>query len=404
MRAAASALALALVVALARPAAAEVTIPRYVVDVTPAPDAATARFRVRLEYAVVGEQKTSGFKFVGQADVANARAYDGEGNALALTVTREAPSNEVKLEFALPPVDDRGRQVVVLEFDQDLPTTGYGWNGVTAPIPWAHRFRVDVGTMEVHVYGPRAAAAPGFSCAGAGSGRRCSRVTTGTRAAAVGLARADGGAGELAVLLAALLAAAAGLYLVVRRRHQKLLDTRGVIPPAAPAAYYATETAGYRAPPPFPVQQAAATPVLPAEDRNAFLLRVAGAAVALVAFVGLVAFAADGVSPVPVPIALAGLLLVGVALVLLFLQRDAGLAWLPLSLPVAGAGLLITSSFFGMLFAVVPLVGGLLAQIPAGTFAGSGDGSSSSCGGGGGSCGGGGGGCGGGGGGGGCGG
>lgn len=387
----------ALVLALLAPrvVAAQERLQRYEIDVWPDDHSDAATFRLRFEYvAPAGSPKRSGFKFFGERSVDGWKVTDDHGAPLTFTPTRESGSNEVRLDFAVPPPDSSGgAQVVVAELRQRLPTN-CGFTGCSADVTWAHKFKIPVGRMVVRVHGPRADSDDSFACVGTGDDTVCTRDTAAPESLTVPL-RLRLGPFDAVGLLFWLLALVVGGYLLVaglRHRRALVLRLRGVIPPAPAPAY--PEAGSYRAPAVIPAA-AAAEPELTSEDASS--QRATAVRTGLLSAFALVIVAAGVRTPMPMTFTMA----FGTAFVLgfatIYARREKGGTWLLVAPLGAAIGFAVAGPFVALGGAALSLIGHGIANAPPGSFQGGSDSGSSSCGGGGG-----GGGCGGGGGGGGC--
>lgn len=374
-----------------RLAAAEERLRSYEIDVWPDADANVATYRLRFEYvAPASSPKTQGFKFFGTSSVEDWSVTDERNVAVAFTPSREASSNEVRLDFSVPPPSTPGGpQVIVVSMRQALPVV-CGFTQCSADVPWAHKFKIPVDRMVVRVHGERAAADASFQCSGSGDSAECTRDTSSPESLDVPL-RSRFGALAAVGLVLWLAALGVGIYVLVRAlRHRRgnVLRLRGVIPPAPAPAY--PQAGGYRVPAVIPAA-AAAEPELTPEDAAAQRRRALSTSL-LVAFALLiVAVGARTRLPMTMTMALATGVVFAFASV--YAQREKGASWL-LFAPLVGATSFAAFGVFGGLCgAAGSVIAHAIANAPPGSFQGSGS-SSSSCGGGGGGggCGGGGGG------------
>lgn len=309
----------ALLCALARPARAAVTLDSYKLEVTPPREPGQpARFYLQLAYLVSGETKASGFKYLGRIPASDVRVTDVAGRALPSTQEREAQSGEYLLRFGLPAPNAAALQVVQIDFQQPLETT-HAWGALQGEVPWAHKFRIPVGSMRVTLHLPAELGAEepaGYRCQEERGGRACVRVTKELLPVSVPLRAERGG---LVVLAFSLLGGLAFLVTRVRALRQRWLRERGIIPPASPVAY-PQGADPYRAPPPLATTP---DPVLSPEDHRAFKRKVVVAsAAALLFFLVVARIVSAEPMELPPPLLLSGGVLVSVMLFLLALRVE----------------------------------------------------------------------------------
>lgn len=313
------ALALLCALALARPARAAVTLDSYKLEVTPPREPGQpARFYLQLAYLVSGETKRSGFKYLGRIPASDVRVTDVAGRALSSTQELEVQSGEYLLRFDLPAANAAALQVVQIDFQQPLEAS-HAWGVLQGEVPWAHKFRIPVGSMRVTLHLPAELGAEepaGYRCQEERGGRACVRVTQELLPVSVPLRAERGG---LVVLAFCLLGALAFLATRVRALRQRWLAERGIIPPASPMAY-PQGADPYRAPPPLATTP---DPVLSPEDHRAFTRKIAMAsAAALLCFLVVARIVSAEPMELPPPLLLSFGVVVSVMLFLLALRLE----------------------------------------------------------------------------------
>jgi hypothetical protein len=408
-RALAFVLAVLLVTVVGAAPAHAAGIASYLLSIRENPDGERLDFVMTLEYrTLVEENKSSGFKFVGDQRPTDVRAHTREGTPLQVLALREGSSGEWKLDFALsePITTDNvhERRHVVVEFS--LPRDARPqWTEERVHLEWPKNFRLEVSQVEYRI-------AAGLQV----RDRSCSLLPSGDSLCqprgpdTITLYRDTGaplgaivGTG-LGLLVATLLVAGS-----LRLRYNTLVAMKGVLPPAPAPAYPSTPLGGpevYRAPPPLPTPSELPPAELPFDEARAWRT-AAQTAVALAAIAPIAVFmliTAVGASFSPGALMFVAFVLGAVGTLNAF-DSDSKLSrsWVPILVSVL-AMILAKSGILAMGLSLVGLTvltgfGYVIKNAPAssgdGSSGSSSCGSSSSCGGGGGGCGGGGGGCGG---------
>lgn len=344
---------LALVVAPVAAHAQETRIEAYQLTVRPEKEGLPAHFELDLTYYAPAENKTSGFKLVGRRSVMGLRARSGaDGTPLAVKSAAEPSSGETKIDFDLPKRDARGRQRVIVDFDQGFEIQ-HGFWGEVAVIPWAHQFRIPVDHMTLVAVGPRAMSGEGLTCKK--GAQRCSLGMKQPFEASLAVGDPQivwlvAWAGTMGLVLIA------WVVLLVRRKRQ-LIELRGVLPPAEPVAY-PDPAAGYRGPPPLP-EPTQAKAVLSESDTVSLWSRAFVALLAVAAPQALLARCTLGIADLHATMTV--LAIVAAVATFQWAMRDGHVVWLLVGLTPLAFGLVTTS----LVFAPILILGCIIAAIIA---------------------------------------
>lgn len=273
-------------------------------------------------------------------------AFDRWGNKVPVRERRDDQGAR-RLFHDVPPFEAKAAEVE-LAFTQPI-THRYGWGRHWITTPWL------VGTgkhpLEASVLVADGVDAPGFECDDRRStGKRCKREARDGRPV---LVPAGSQPDDFSFLGSVIFFFGLLTYGGARRGYLDTLVRHGVIDPAEVASRWAPFTYRLHATP--------GAPVLPAEVRRAWMVRLGvGVVIALVAMLEFAALA-GGISPLPLPFVTSLFsILVGLVMVRWFASTRVR-PWPAIAVVVAPVAMTLGGSLVWLAVGAIPLLGALVA-------------------------------------------